>query len=142
MACGVVPVCLQMKSGITEQIKQGVSGFVVKDRYDDFLNAIKTLQTDHTLWLTMSKNAQQYISENFTMRLCHNNWFNYFSSFKSQKNHVIPIPISLRLPSIHPDLARADRRKPRLDIVTLLKLRLGLLKHKAYFFLKKKLKLL
>ncbi|TPV35754.1 glycosyltransferase family 4 protein [Paucihalobacter ruber] len=132
MACGVVPVCLQMKSGISEQIKQGVTGFVVNDRNDDFLNAIKTLQADHTLWHTMSKNAKQYISENFTMTLCHEHWFNYLSSFKSKKLNIVSVPKLLKLPSVHPDLARADKRRPIIDLVNLLKLRLGLLKHRLY----------
>lgn len=112
MACGVVPVCLEMKSGISEQIKQGVTGFVVSDRNDDFLNAIKTLQSDHTLWHAMSKNAQQYIANNFTIGLCHERWYHYLTSFKIQKQRELAIPKSFKLPNTHPHLARADRRMP------------------------------
>lgn len=132
MACGVVPVCLQMKSGISEQIRQGVTGFVVTDRFNDFISAIKTLQADHNLWYNMSENAKRNISENFTLEQCHDKWYNYLSSLKSQNLGIIKIPRSFKLPKVHTHLARADRRKTKLDVVNSLKLRLGLLKHKIY----------
>ncbi|MFT6841265.1 MAG: colanic acid/amylovoran biosynthesis glycosyltransferase [Psychroserpens sp.] len=132
MACGVVPVCLKMKSGITEQIKHGVTGFVVNDREDDFLNAIKTLQADRSLWNTMSENAKQFIAGNFTLEQCYDKWYNYLSSFKSQKVEIVTIPKSFKLPKVHPYLARADWRKENKTIGIINNLKLKLVRTRMY----------
>lgn len=126
MACGVVPVCLQMQSGISEQIEHGVTGFVVTNRNDEFINVIKNLQADRALWDTISKNAKRYISENFTLEQCHDKWYNYLSSLKSQNFGIVTIPSSFKLPKVNPHLARADWRKENktIDIINNLKLKL------------------
>jgi colanic acid/amylovoran biosynthesis glycosyltransferase len=132
MACGIVPVCLQMKSGISEQIKQGVTGFVVSDRHNDFINAIKTLEADKVLWNSISKNAKNYIVENFTMDQSHDQWFNYLSSIKTQNPGFISIPNSFKLPAVHPHLARADQRMPKKSIRVINSLKIKLVRTRIY----------
>ena len=44
MAAGVVPICLDVRSGIREALEHGVNGLIVKDRADDFFSAVKALQ--------------------------------------------------------------------------------------------------
>src|SRR5688572_18332307 len=71
MACGLVPVCSDMKSGIPELITTNETGMIVKDRNSDFLKAIKTLKQDPELLIKISGNAKQkaldYSSENCTI---------------------------------------------------------------------------
>lgn len=117
MACGVVPVCLTMRSGITEQIKNGETGFIVKNRTDDFIRAIRILKEDMDRWETISTNAKELISNNFSMDLCHNSWADYFNSLVINDTiHQLSIPSlpsKFHLPPVHPDLARADKRTPK-----------------------------
>jgi glycosyltransferase involved in cell wall biosynthesis len=112
MACGVVPVCLEMKSGISEQIIQGVTGFVVKDRKEDFISVIKKLENNYALWKSVSLNAKDYIKQHFTMVQCHDLWQRYFEGFSSDEPGPIIILDKIKLPKVNIHLARADRRKP------------------------------
>ena len=68
MACGVVPVCLDMRSGITELIKNGKTGYIVDDRDEHFIETIKKLKADNQIWEQMSVNAKQLVTENFSLR--------------------------------------------------------------------------
>ncbi len=120
MACGVVPVCLHMKSGISEQIENGVTGFIVKDRDTHFIETIKLLSNDKKLWDEMSINAKNYISENFRMEQSHLSWIEYLNSFAGRRQNAVGIPKDIKLPSVNKNLARADKRKPKTsDLVCL-----------------------
>ncbi len=69
MACGVVPVCLDMRSGITELIENGKTGYIVDDRDEHFIETIKELKADGLLWKKMSLNAKQLVTENFSLEI-------------------------------------------------------------------------
>lgn len=113
MACGVVPVCLQMRSGIFELIENGKSGFIVSNRDEDFLHAIRRLREDRDLWETMSGRAKQVVSEQFSSDICHVMWADFLHSLRvSRTKHSISIPRKLLLPPVLPSLARADNRTP------------------------------
>lgn len=132
MACGVVPVCLQMKSGISEQIEHGVTGFVVRDRHDDFINAIKTLESDKSLWNSMSENAKQYAVEKFNLDQCHEHWHLFLASFENKNPGIISVPKSVKLPKMNPHLARADHRMPIKAIRIFNTLKLKLVRTRIY----------
>ena len=68
MACGVVPVCLDMRSGITELIKNGKTGYIVDDRDEHFIETIKELKADNQIWEEISVNAKQLVTGNFSSR--------------------------------------------------------------------------
>lgn len=112
MACGVVPVCLQMKSGISEQITNGITGFVVQDRDAHFVETIKNLTVDPKLWNEISTNARNFISENFTLDQSHQMWVEYLNDFDLSVVSPIKIPQKFHLPKVNVHLARADRRMP------------------------------
>ena len=46
MACGVVPICLQTRSGFVEH---GVTGLLVRDRGKDFIAAVQRLRQEPLL---------------------------------------------------------------------------------------------
>jgi colanic acid/amylovoran biosynthesis glycosyltransferase len=50
MASGVVPICLDTRSGTQEAIQHGVNGLIVKDRADDFFTSVEALQGDPAWW--------------------------------------------------------------------------------------------
>ena len=129
MACGVVPVCLNMKSGISEQINHGVTGLVVTNRGVDFLQAIHKLQQEVKLWDYLSVNAKSLIEKQFSKELCQKKYVEYFTGLKIAELQKIKIPKKIRLPMVNPMLARADKREKNLNLPSYIKLKLGLLKH-------------
>jgi glycosyltransferase involved in cell wall biosynthesis len=112
MACGVVPVCLRMRSGIPELVEDGVSGIIVEDRGGTFTSAIQRLHDNPTLWATLSNNARLKIESGYSMAHCANEWAAFLRERAQQnkKTNPIAIPRSIFLPTVHPALAGADPR--------------------------------
>jgi colanic acid/amylovoran biosynthesis glycosyltransferase len=128
MACGVVPVCLEMKSGISEQIQHGVTGFVVKNRDEDFIEIIKILSENQSIWENVSLNAKKFIANNFLLEASHDEWFDFLSNLPVRKIRNIEIPRTINLPKLNKNLARADRRAPNRYELLLLKTKSMLIK--------------
>ena len=131
MACGVVPVCLNMRSGITELIENGKTGYIVDNRYAHFIKTIKELKADNLLREQMSLNAKQLVTENFSLEISCNSYSSFFNDFKINRIQDITIPTRFKLPKINQDLSRADTRRSKFNL-TQLKISLGRFKHKLY----------
>ena len=131
MACGVVPVCIDMRSGITELIENGKTGYIVDDRDEHFIETIKELKADNQIWEQMSLNARQLVTENFSLEISCNSYSSFFNNLKVNTVKKVRIPSRLRLPKINQDLSRADTRKPKFNF-SQLKLTLGRFKHKLF----------
>jgi colanic acid/amylovoran biosynthesis glycosyltransferase len=131
MACGVVPVCLNMRSGITELIENGKTGCIVDDRYVHFIETIKELKADNLLREQMSLNAKQLVKENFSLEISCNSYSSFFNDFKIKRIQDITIPTRFKLPKINQDLSRADTRRPKFNF-NQLKISLGRYKHKLF----------
>src|SRR5260221_6671661 len=50
MACGLVPVCMNTKSGVGEVIKNRENGFLITDREEGFIQVIKEIKNNYRLW--------------------------------------------------------------------------------------------
>jgi glycosyltransferase involved in cell wall biosynthesis len=74
MSCGLVPVCTNIRSGITDLITNNVEGILVDDRQNEFVNAIKKLKEDPILWQQMSHAARQKISTSYSVESCSYQW--------------------------------------------------------------------
>ena len=131
MAFGVVPVCLHMRSGITELIENGKTGYIVDDRDEHFIETIKRLKADNQIWEQMSLNAKQLVTENFSLDISCNSYSLFFNDFKINRIQDITIPTRFKLPKIHQDLSRADTRRPKFNF-NQLKISLGRYKHKLF----------
>ena len=131
MAFGVVPVCLHMRSGITELIENGKTGCIVDDRDEHFIETIKRLKADNQIWEQMSLNAKQLVTENFSLDISCNSYSLFFNDFKINRIQDITIPTRFKLPKIHQDLSRADTRRPKFNF-NQLKISLGRYKHKLF----------
>ena len=127
----VVPVCLNMRSGITELIENGKTGFIVDDRDEDFIKTIKELKADNLLWEQMSLDAKKLIKENFSLEISCNSYSSFFNDFKTNRIQDITIPTRFKLPKINQDLSRADTRRPKFNF-NQLKISLGRYKHKLF----------
>lgn len=114
MACGLVPVCLKIPSGIPELINDGVNGILVADRKDSFINAVKRLRDNKGLWEQLSHAACATIKNNYSHDDCVKSWIRLFKDVErlKQNSHAIRVPRKITLPSVHPGLAREDNRSP------------------------------
>jgi glycosyltransferase involved in cell wall biosynthesis len=74
MACGVVPVCLRIRSGVGQLIDQGKTGFLVDDRGDGFVATIRTIASDPDLWSRVSRAARNRIASRYSDELNATRW--------------------------------------------------------------------
>jgi glycosyltransferase involved in cell wall biosynthesis len=121
MACGLIPVCYQMESGIPELVVTDETGIIVKDRHADFIKPIKELRNNLPLCQKISKNAREKIAHEYSSGSCSGKWIqllNELISVNTSKKQI-PVPDVINLPKPHPDLKREDFRKPNfLDKVS------------------------
>lgn len=123
MAAGVVPVCLNMRSGIQEAIQPGVNGLIVKDRGGDFLSAIQSLRVNEALWTKLSTNARETVKREFSEDICAAAWGELLRSFAPRPSGcIVKMPTSIRLPRRNPKFGIYDQR---LALLSRLRMTLG-----------------
>ncbi|MFC1688671.1 glycosyltransferase family 4 protein [Pseudomonadota bacterium] len=112
MACGVVPVCLRMRSGVSELIEDGVTGLVVDNRNEAFIHAVTRLQNEAGLWGKLSTAARAKVESEFSHEASVNKWANLFRKLgdQSRQKSKIQIPRKYRLPPVNSALSSADPR--------------------------------
>jgi colanic acid/amylovoran biosynthesis glycosyltransferase len=66
MACGLIPVCLRIRSGVGQLIEQGKTGFLVDDRGDDFVATIRAIAADAELRARVSRAARERIAVEYS----------------------------------------------------------------------------
>ncbi len=113
MACGCVPVCLSIRSGIPELVEDGVTGILVDDRGDSFIDAIRRLRDNPDLWQELSTAARKKIENGYSIQACAKKWAELIRLLHSRSGPKRPIEIPLRitLPPVHPGLVLEDRRR-------------------------------
>jgi len=114
MACGLVPVCLKIPSGIPELINDGTNGLLVSDRGDSFVSAVRRLREDKGLWERLSNAACATIKNGYSHEGCVKSWIGLFEDITRLQytRNTIRAPRRIELPPVHPGLAREDNRTP------------------------------
>lgn len=114
MACGLVPVCLDIPGGVQELVIHEQTGLLVSDRGEHFVAAIHRLGQDADLRLRLSANARQHIVNGFSLQQAAARWEDFCAQLVAEASprQEIVIPQNLELPPVHPDLAREDQRIP------------------------------
>jgi len=114
MACGLVPICLKIPSGIPELISNGENGILVADRGDSFVSAVRRLRENKVLWERLSHAARATIKNSYSHDGCVKSWIKFFEDVERLKQtpHAIRVPRRIKLPPVHPGLAREDNRIP------------------------------
>lgn len=111
MACGLVPVCLNIRSGISELVMHGKTGILVNNE-DEFIDAIQLLKYDTDLWQKLSRNARQLVRQEYSMEVVAKRWkqlaIDLNQRIKNRKS--VRIPSNLELPPIQPNTVSDDRR--------------------------------
>ncbi|MEI7935843.1 MAG: glycosyltransferase family 4 protein [Verrucomicrobiota bacterium] len=115
MACGCVPVCLRMRSGIPELIEDGVTGILVDDRADSFINAIRRLRREPGLWERLSRAARARILTEYSNGSSVKQWAELLRQLHehSGPRGAIHIPGRMHLPPVNPAFGSADVREIR-----------------------------
>ena len=114
MACGLVPVCLSIRSGIPELIKDGETGLLVLDRDEDFTSAIERLAGHAVLFNALSINAKHFVTQHHSMNVVVDKWLDLCERLvkASSIKQTVMIPFKLELPPVNPWLKGSDQRKP------------------------------
>ena len=114
MATGVVPICLDTRSGIREAIEHGVNGLIVKDRAVDFLAIVNALQSDPEKWRQLSLAARETVRRRFSIEECARQWVVLLEHLKRKEpaRADFRAPRVLRLPPPNAKIvAKATARK-------------------------------
>jgi hypothetical protein len=111
MAGGVVPICLDVRSGIRDAIQPGFNGLIVKDREEDFHAAVQTLQKDRLLWSKLSANARETVKQRFSEETSAALWVELLRSF-GERRHTCRVksPFFIWLPRRNPKFGYYDQR--------------------------------
>jgi colanic acid/amylovoran biosynthesis glycosyltransferase len=117
MACGLVPVCLDIRSGIPELVKHEHNGLLVKNRHAAFLEAIQKLASDMNLYDCLGQNARATIVSDFSESVCTEKWIQLLNHTAGKALCAAGAKVSTRvvLPNVHPLLSNSDPRQLGAD---------------------------
>ena len=114
MACGMVPVCLDIGGGVRELVVHQYTGLLVKNREAEFQSAMHWLAENESLRRDLSLNAVRHIADHFSLAAAADKWEQLFEylmqSAGPRRDLVFPDPIVLPPPSAGID--REDIRRP------------------------------
>ena len=104
MATGVVPICLDTRSGVREAIEHGVNGLIVKDRGVEFLAAVRGLQSDPAKWQQLSLAARETARKRYSIEESARQWVDLLEHLFVRKPARAGFPAfgTLRLPPPNP----------------------------------------
>lgn len=111
MACGCVPVCLQMRSGIPELVRHEISGLIVSDRGDSFLAAMKQLASDPELRTSLGTQARQTVKDRYSLEHTADLWARHLFQLSQQSSlRRFVTPRKILLPKPNPVLESEEQR--------------------------------
>lgn len=94
MGAGLVPVCTNIRSGVSELIDDGKNGILIDNRDDAFINAIRFLKENSGTFHTMSLAARKKIEFEYSQEVCNNLWIDLFYelTIETNKNESVIFP--------------------------------------------------
>lgn len=112
MACGLVPICTPLQSGIPELVEHGQNGLLVADRGDAFVAAVRRLKQEPGLWQRLSVAARERIEDGYTDESSAEAWLGFLHECAQRAGPRRPLapPKRIVLPPRHPDAADDYRR--------------------------------
>jgi colanic acid/amylovoran biosynthesis glycosyltransferase len=112
MAAGVVPICLDLRSGVREALRHGVNGLIVKDRGEDFFSAVEALQGNALKWQEISIAARQTVQQHYSIESCALQWVDLLQRLNLNHRMTKPFkaPRVLRLPPPNQKIGQFDVR--------------------------------
>lgn len=113
MATGVVPVCLNIRSGIPELVLHNQTGILVADREDSPVRAIRQLVSDRDFWHRLARTARNHIRQSYSTHACADAWDSVIRMTAGESSvKCIEIPLKFRLARQHRGYKHQDIRQP------------------------------
>ena len=114
MACGIVPVCLDIGGGLRELVVHQHTGLLVKNRQVEFQSAMCRLAEDESLRRDLSRNAVRHIADHFSLAAAVDKWEQLFEYLMETAGPRRPLefPDPVVLPPSAPGIDREDIRRP------------------------------
>ena len=141
MSCGLVAICTNMRSGISDLITNSVEGILIDDRKDEFVAAIKKLKENPALWKQMSQAARQKIVTSYSVEACSNQWVallqELLANANKRSNLIIPSNKELKKIRLDNEFKSQDNPRPAGILVPLYKIKYMLGRLKRNLFKKK-----
>ncbi len=122
MACGVVPICKPIGSGIPELVIDGVTGLFINTP-TDLLAKLEYLKADADNWKRLSANCRKLIQDSFSSDDNLKKWLSLLQNLNSSQKHEVSIPSKITLPPAHPYFIDLDRREPPFMIKAIKKIK-------------------
>ena len=115
MSCGLVSICTNMRSGISDLITTNVEGILIDDRKNEFVAAIKKLKENADLWRQMSQAARQKIIQSYSIETCSNQWIDLLKQLvaDAEKRSELILPSIKELKTIRLDDEFKRQNNPR-----------------------------
>ncbi|MBK9712989.1 MAG: glycosyltransferase family 4 protein [Kouleothrix sp.] len=112
MACGVVPIVLNVPTGALELVEHEVTGLLVDDRGDSFVAAVRRLRDEPGLWLRLSRAAREKIAAEYSTERAAAGWAAFAQELRLRAGPRQPLRVPQRfdLPPVRPGLAHLDER--------------------------------
>jgi glycosyltransferase involved in cell wall biosynthesis len=127
MSCGLVAICTNMRSGISDLITNNVEGILIDDRKDEFVAAVKKLKENPALWKQMSEAARQKIVTSYSVETCSNQWISLFRELVANAGKrselIIPSAGELKKLRLGEEFKRQDNPRPAAILVPLYKIK-------------------
>ena len=116
MACGVVPIVRNIRSGIPEIIHQGKTGYLVDDNIQKAAKTIIDLASDRDQWQQISSSARELAVTRYDENKCFDQWISLINEMqqKSTVKYPIKVPLIPNLPPFDNRLNVFDQRTPLL----------------------------
>jgi glycosyltransferase involved in cell wall biosynthesis len=113
MACGVVPICLRIRSGVGELVEDGATGLMVDDRDAGFVAAVRCLRESNARWQQLSDGARGRIEAGYEQTSCFETWVSFLNTLGGEVavNTFVPTTSLRRLPPPHRQLQPWDERR-------------------------------
>ncbi|MBN2410085.1 glycosyltransferase, partial [candidate division KSB1 bacterium] len=106
------PVCLKIRSGIPELVRQEETGILVTDRGENFVNAVKSLKNNPEFWKSLSEGARKMIRDEYGPEITVDSWRTMFEALATQQNYLgLNIQRRIKLPPVNKSIQGGDFRK-------------------------------
>jgi glycosyltransferase involved in cell wall biosynthesis len=114
MSVGLVPICLETRSGVGEVISHMKNGILVRDREKSFADAVSYLVRNPAVWSKLSCAARQTIQERYSEDLCLARWKEILLAHRQPSSGDRRVRLNLTLPPRNPKFGHYDQRMPHL----------------------------
>lgn len=112
MSLGLVPICLETRSGVGEVIAHMKNGILVRDREKSFSAAVSYLVGNPEVYSRFSAAARQTILEQYSNELCHARWKALLLANPPPVSCSRQPGLRLKLPPRNPKFGHYDQRMP------------------------------